>query len=152
MSSLEPLPGWTRRHKCKQLEPAVVNGSVHTAHCLRVRSKDLGANLLASSVNWILNGRYVASPGLWPERETRCFTQTYPSQFVKVENNKLGMHSNQEKNWLKTRTYTHTQPCELCFRSRIYEGGTQSKMFKVWTEKRRVLFGSSLQPMLKKPV
>ena len=51
--SLHPDPHWTRRLKCKQMKPAVGNGSVHTA-----RSIKASAHKLAHSYPlWIVIGR-----------------------------------------------------------------------------------------------
>ncbi len=46
---LIPNPHWTRRHKCKQMEPAVVNGSVYTYTMQHQRNCP---QLLSSSVDW----------------------------------------------------------------------------------------------------
>ncbi len=49
--TLGPHPHWTRRHKCKQIEPAVANRTVHTGRQHHQRNCPLVC-VLASSVDW----------------------------------------------------------------------------------------------------
>ena len=86
-SSLRPNPHWTRTRNASKMEPAVVNGSVHTARNQHQRNCPQIC-VLASSVDWLGPHREVGS---WPpvrgfHSNSACEWQTLPGLQHKFQN------------------------------------------------------------------
>ena len=52
MSKTRPNPHWASRHKCKQMVPAIANGSVHTESTSKELPANLRAGVHAVHVDW----------------------------------------------------------------------------------------------------